>query len=665
MIVSRVNGMLKAGVGVRRELIELLVALLNPRVHPVVRMIGSVGQGDLSEMADIGKVLIGRGWAEYEGETLPGEEALARAGLEPIALGPKEALGLISSNGVTMGRGSLVLVDAADLVESMQIAAALSFEAFAANLSVIHPAAARMRPHSGLETAMSRLRELLEDTSLWRPGAARNLQDPLSIRCVPQTHGALYDALSVARGMMEIELNSAADNPLVLVDEGVIVSVGNFDVTSLAMAFDYLRLGIAHAAQVANERVQKLLWQHFTGLPTGLAQSDGPTGGLRPLGRSFAALASEARFLANPVSLDYRGQLAEGIEDHASMAPLAVSTTSTPGQPGAPPRRAGADRRGAGRRPAGRPGAAGRRDRPRLRAGPGVREHAAATRPSGTPTSRGWPRWSATAGWPAASPAWPARARRCPSTSRRGSRGDAGHAVRGPGARRRAAAPLGRQPADPTVAELASEAGMPTSTAYRLLAELEQHGLVQRGPDSTVALGTRLVALGRTAEAGLRERLVAPAAPVMEELSEEVGETVILTAPCALEAIVLHVVEAERHSVRLSYTRFRRGPMHRGASGKILAAFLEPDERRRLIDAVGEPGLEAELDAVRARRLAVTVAELDEGAAGGGGADPRPARAAGRRALGGRSDGADHRASARLRAAVTAAARRVQRAYES
>ncbi|HWE09942.1 MAG TPA: aromatic amino acid ammonia-lyase [Solirubrobacteraceae bacterium] len=328
MMVSRVNGMLKAGVGVRRELIELLVRLLNLDIHPVVRMVGSVGQGDLSEMADIGKVLIGRGWAEYQGKMIPGGEALQRTGLEPIALGPKEALGLISANGVTMGRGSLVLVDVADLIESLQISAALSFEAFLANLSVIHPAAARARPHSGLERAMSRLRELLEDSHLWQPGAARNLQDPLSIRCVPQTHGALYDSLSVVRGLMEIELNSAGDNPLVLVEESAIVSVGNFDVAALAMAFDYLRMAIAHAAQVANERVQKLLWAHFSGLPTGLAGQDGPTGGLRPLGREFAALASEARMLANPVSLDYRGQLAEGVEDHASMAPLAVSTTS-------------------------------------------------------------------------------------------------------------------------------------------------------------------------------------------------------------------------------------------------------------------------------------------------------------------------------------------------
>lgn len=223
---------------------------------------------------------------------------------------------------------------------------------------------------------------------------------------------------------------------------------------------------------------------------------------------------------------------------------------------------------------------------------------------------------------------------------------------------------IGRQPPGPTVAELATEAGMPTSTAYRLLAELEQHGLVSRGPDSTVALGTRLVALGRTAEAALHERLVEPAAAVMEELSEEAGETVILTAPCALEAIVLHVVEAERYSVRLSYAQFRRGPMHRGASGKILAAFLDPGERARLIGAVGAPELEAELDAVRRDGIAVTVAELDEGAAAV--AAPildRRGRLAAGLSVAGPTERITPRAPA-LRAAVSDAARKVQRAYE-
>jgi DNA-binding IclR family transcriptional regulator len=224
---------------------------------------------------------------------------------------------------------------------------------------------------------------------------------------------------------------------------------------------------------------------------------------------------------------------------------------------------------------------------------------------------------------------------------------------------------IGRQPVGPTVAELATEAGMPTSTAYRLLAELEQHGLIQRGPDSTVALGTRLVALGRTAEAGLRERVVEPATAVMEELSEEVGETAILTAPCALEAIVLHVVEAERHSVRLSYTLFRRGPIHRGASGKVLAAFLEPAERRRLVQAVGDPGLEAALDAVRRDGIAVTVGELDDGAAAV--AAPILDRR-GRLVAGLSAAGPTERITPRvpaLRAAVSTAAGKVARALES
>lgn len=328
MMVARANGMAKAGVGVRREVVVQLVEALNAGVHPVVRRLGSVGQGDLSEMADIGKVMIGRGYAEVGDRVLPGDQALAAVGLEPISPAPKEALALVSANGVTLGHGSLVLVDAADLTDSFQIAAALSLEGFAGNLSPIHPAAARMRPHAGEIKASGRLRELLAGSHLWEPGAARNLQDPLSFRCVPQTHGALNDALAFARGEMDVELNSASDNPLVVVEDEAIISVGNFDVLALAMAFDLLRLGIASALKVADERVQKLLWNAFSGLPTGLAPQDGPTGGLRPLGRWCAALGAEARHLANPVSLAYGAQLAEGIEDHASMAPLSVRKTS-------------------------------------------------------------------------------------------------------------------------------------------------------------------------------------------------------------------------------------------------------------------------------------------------------------------------------------------------
>jgi histidine ammonia-lyase len=327
MMLTRANSMAKAGVGVRRELILLLVDALNGGVHPIVREVGSVGQGDLSEMADIGKVLIGMGRAEVGGRVLSGREALTAVGLEPIELAPKEALALISANGVTLGRGALVLNDVADLVDSLQMAAALSLEGFAANLSIIHPGMARLQPQIGLNTAAGRLRELLEDSFLWQPGAARNLQDPLSFRCMPRTHGALYDVLAYARSTLESELNAANDNPLVLIQEDTIVSVGNFDVAAVAMALDLVRLAIVNALRVANERVQKLLWRHFSDLPSALALEEGPTNGLKPMGRWCAALAAEARSLANPVSIDYAGQVAEGVEDYASMAPLAVRRT--------------------------------------------------------------------------------------------------------------------------------------------------------------------------------------------------------------------------------------------------------------------------------------------------------------------------------------------------
>ncbi len=327
MMLTRANSMAKAGVGVRRELILLLVEALNRGVHPIVREVGSVGQGDLSEMADIGKVLIGMGRAEVGGAVLSGREALEAVGLEPIELAPKEALALISANGVTLGRGALVLNDVADLVDSLQMAAALSLEGFAGNLSIIHPGMVRLQPQIGLNSAAVRLRELLEGSFLWQPGAARNLQDPLSFRCIPRTHGALYDVLAYARSTLESELNAANDNPLVLILEDTIVSVGNFDMAAVAMALDLVRLAIVNALRVANERVQKLLWRHFSDLPSALAMEEGPTNGLKPMGRWCAALAAEARSLANPVSVDYAGQVAEGVEDYASMAPLGVRRT--------------------------------------------------------------------------------------------------------------------------------------------------------------------------------------------------------------------------------------------------------------------------------------------------------------------------------------------------
>jgi histidine ammonia-lyase len=327
MMVTRANAMGAAGVGVRTELLQALVDLLNHGVHPIVREFGSVGESDLYEMADIGKVLIGRGRAEFRGQVHDGARALELAGLAPIRLAPKEALALISFNGITIGSGSLVLHDISELFANLQVAAALSLEGFRANLSILHPAVARARPHPGQLAASVGLTGLLAGSPLWSDTGPRNLQDPLSFRCIPQTHGALHDVVSDAWRKMSLELNSACDNPLVALEEHVIVSNGNFDVTVLALAFDTVRLALTATARIASERVQKHLWSSFSDLTTYLAAGGTAFGGLRAVGRRCAALAAEARDLANPVAVNYGSQLAEGIEDHGNLAPLAVRRT--------------------------------------------------------------------------------------------------------------------------------------------------------------------------------------------------------------------------------------------------------------------------------------------------------------------------------------------------
>jgi DNA-binding IclR family transcriptional regulator len=219
-------------------------------------------------------------------------------------------------------------------------------------------------------------------------------------------------------------------------------------------------------------------------------------------------------------------------------------------------------------------------------------------------------------------------------------------------------------PGEATVASLASDAGLPTSTTYRLLGALGRHGLVQRDA-GTVSLGTRVVALGRAAEARLREQLVAPAAPVMEGLARRWGETAILTAPCGLEAIVLHVVEAE-HPVRLTYAAFGRAPMHLGASGKVLAAYLDADDRRRLLAAAGDSALAGALDEVRARGSVTTSGELDPGvtAVAAPVLDARGRVLAGL-SLGGPSDRLAASGLERIEAAVRHAARGIEAAIEA
>jgi histidine ammonia-lyase len=321
-ILVRVNGIAQGGAGASPDIPETLVAMLNARVTPVVRAVGSVGAGDLGQMASIGLVAIGEGVADYDGERIAGGDALRKAGIVPCVIGPKDGLTLMSANGIAIGHAALVAARTGHVADLADVVAALSFEATAANPSVVDPAVGVAKPIRGQTEAAEHIRTLLEGSYLQSHGF-ETVQEALSFRVVPQVHGTLREVLSFAVAAAETELNAAADNPLVS-DDGRIVHNGNFEPLLMAVAFDALRLALAHVGQLSDRRMNHL-WNAIFRTPTILASKE-PLYGVK-LRYPAAARFAELRQLAAPATLDI-GTLDVGVEDYASAAPLSVSTAA-------------------------------------------------------------------------------------------------------------------------------------------------------------------------------------------------------------------------------------------------------------------------------------------------------------------------------------------------
>ena len=325
-LFARVASIARGGSGVRPVLAERLAAMLNAGLHPRVPAIGSVGAADIALMANLALPLIGEGRAEIGGELLPGAEAMARAGLEPLDLASKEGLALCSANAISTGQGSLAAVDAATLLDRLESIIALTFEAFRANLSPIDPRVAAARPAPGQAVSAAALRDKMRGSRLFVSDEPRRVQDPISLRCVSQVHGALRIALEAARACLSAELNGAGDNPVVLTDEGEIFSNGNFHTPATAIAFDALNLALLQVASLSAERTRRLLSEELTGLADRLTRH-GPTRiGLSVLSFTATTLAKEIRDLAQPASLD--NQSSYDVEDHAPMTPRATRKTA-------------------------------------------------------------------------------------------------------------------------------------------------------------------------------------------------------------------------------------------------------------------------------------------------------------------------------------------------
>jgi histidine ammonia-lyase len=321
----RLVGLTRGGSGASPAVAESLVALLNSGVHPLLPRTSSVGAGDLGAMALVAQVAIGAGRAEYRGEVLGGGEALARAGIPPLVLQAKDGLALVSANGVSVGQGALVAERAGALADAAELVAALSMEATRGNPSIALPVVADGKPFPGLVESCRQLRAALEGSYLMASDAPASVQDPLSFRVVPQVHGAFRDTTAFAAQALETELNAQADNPLVSPSDGTLVSNGNFHPVLLAIAFDALRVAIAHVGQLSDRRLGHLWAAFFEAMSGGGPSFEGPPPDLPGMHQRYAAAAAyaELRQLAAPVSLDV-GVLDQGVEDHSTAAPLAV-----------------------------------------------------------------------------------------------------------------------------------------------------------------------------------------------------------------------------------------------------------------------------------------------------------------------------------------------------
>lgn len=305
--------------GVRPELVDSLLARLQADDLPGARLGSSIGASDIVAMSQLAVPLIGK-----DGVTQGG------AGPSPIGgLRAKEAVSLLNSNSLTLAEGVLALAELRGLLNAATTAAALSLEGLRGNPNAWSEAVDHARGQPGQSRVGAALRQLLAGSRLWQAGEPRFLQDPLSFRCVPQMHGAAEAAYDFASEIFSHELSAACDNPLIDLASGQFISHGNMETTACALALDTLRLALAKVIEAAGQRIHKIQWPGFTGLPTSLARDVGAIGGVQFLNLAHIATACVGAVCqaANPAMLNYRGQVCDGVEDVGGNAPLAVAET--------------------------------------------------------------------------------------------------------------------------------------------------------------------------------------------------------------------------------------------------------------------------------------------------------------------------------------------------
>lgn len=323
-MLLRINALAKGFSGIRLSTVQLLIDMLNCGIHPIIPEKGSVGaSGDLSPLAHIVLVMLGSGEARYKGEIVDGLSALKEEGLEAVELVSKEGLALINGTCVLTAVGALATYDAIKVLKLADISASLTIEALGGIIDAYDEKIHLARPHQGqIQVAQNLLNILKNSQATTHQGEVR-VQDAYTLRCIPQIHGASRDAIDYCIKKVEIELNSATDNPLIFAGHDQVISGGNFHGQPMAIAFDVLGIAMAEIGNVTERRIERMVNPALSGLPAFLVKDGGLNTGFMVPQYTAAALVSENKVLAHPACVDSIPTSANQ-EDHVSMGSISA-----------------------------------------------------------------------------------------------------------------------------------------------------------------------------------------------------------------------------------------------------------------------------------------------------------------------------------------------------
>ncbi len=324
VILLRVNNLAKGYSGVRIEIIDTLIKMLNKGVTPVIPEKGSLGaSGDLVPLSHMVLPMLGVGKAEYKGKIYDGAKAMELAEIPTVELAEKEGLALINGTQVMTAIGALTVYDAIGLVKTADIAAAMNFEAHNGVVNALDLRIHEVRPHKGQTDTARIILELIKGSKNISKQGELRVQDAYSIRCAPQVHGASKDAINYVREKVEIEMNSVTDNPIIFTETNEGLSGGNFHGQPMALSFDFLGIALSELANISERRIERMVNSSLSGLPSFLIEKGGVNSGFMIVQYTAASLVSENKVLAHPASVDSIPSSANQ-EDHVSMGTIAA-----------------------------------------------------------------------------------------------------------------------------------------------------------------------------------------------------------------------------------------------------------------------------------------------------------------------------------------------------